>query len=411
MDIQASLKEVSFEDWGEGIKDVESFRTYGQYSKAKLGGEIIGMKGLGKLSLLRLGKNVNYRTNNGEYGIDIIMTPTELDAEMGGKDKFLQHRGTKVIIPNPEEVPPIDELSDYLKKAFGLRIASGIEIILNDVKLTSRVDKTERFLFRLKGDIDVTGNLKGERKGRGSVDIYVRHVLVQSLIVDPERCFGGWVNCNGLIPSTDRNELVKERIYNDFLAHLKQYVIRFPKREEDVSLEEMLIGSELSRLLKSYLKFMNLFPEGRISLGRGKEQSNSALSTRSPRQKGVKRKEPEEELPDYVKVHTSIKTDKPIRRTSKTDYGIMWLDQDYGNEKEPLFFIEPNMVVRNRTNDLYKFALKSKQSLGPKWLRLLPYLSRVAASVNPDSKKWTHEQMNLEIDRATRYFLKYRKEL
>ncbi len=46
----------------------------------------------------------------------------------------------------------------------------------------------------------------------------------------------------------------------------------------------------------------------------------------------------EEEKPsEYIKLHTTTKTDKPIRRTTKTNYGIMWIDQDYGNEKEPLF--------------------------------------------------------------------------
>ncbi len=47
--------------------------------------------------------------------------------------------------------------------------------------------------------------------------------FVTSFLVDPERTFGGWVNCNELIPTTSRNELVKDKIYDDFLNHLKQY--------------------------------------------------------------------------------------------------------------------------------------------------------------------------------------------
>lgn len=34
--IQVSLNEVLVEDFGEGIDDVEKFREYGQYSKAKV---------------------------------------------------------------------------------------------------------------------------------------------------------------------------------------------------------------------------------------------------------------------------------------------------------------------------------------------------------------------------------------
>jgi hypothetical protein len=52
---------------------------------------------------------------------------------------------------------------------------------------------------------------------------------------------------------------------------------------------------------------------------------------------------------DYVTIHSKAKTNKPIKRTVKTDYGIMWIDQDYGNEKEPIFYVEPNIIVRNRT--------------------------------------------------------------
>ncbi len=92
-------------------------------------------------------------------------------------------------------------------------------------------------------------------------------------------------------------------------------------------------------------------------------------------------------------------------------HGINWLDQDYGNEREPLFFVDPNIIVRNRTNDLYKFALKNKPSLGPKWLRLSPYLARVAVSMNHEYPKWTREQTNGEIDSACRYFLSNKGEL
>ena len=112
-----------------------------------------------------------------------------------------------------------------------------------------------------------------------------------------------------------------------------------------------------------------------------------------------------------MKLHSSTKTNKPIRRTTRTDYGILWVDQDYGNDNDPLFHIPPNILVRNRTNDLYRFSLRSKPSLGPKWLRMLPYLSRVAVSLNKDCKNWTREQFNLEADKAMRYFLHEQGEL
>jgi hypothetical protein len=412
VEILITRTKVVVEDWGKGIEDLEKFRTFGDYAKAKRNGdETIGMKGLGKLSLLRMGKIVTFKTNNGRFGIDITMTPEFLDTNMGGKEEFLLHQGTRVDVESPSEVPSIEELSDYLKRTFGLRIASGTEIILNVISLTSKVDKTERFLVRLKGGIDVTGNIKQEKKGHGSLDIYVKHVFVTSILVDPERTFAGWVNCNELIPTTSRNELVKDKTYNDFFYHLKQYVTRFPKKEEQLGREETMLGNELSKLMKNYLKDMKLLPEGGIPYGRGMEETTTTLGTKKKRQKRIRKEIREEKTHDYIKLHTTTKTNKPIRRTMKTNYGIMWIDQDYGNEKEPLFFVDPNIVVKNRTNALYKFALKNKPSLGPKWLRLLPYLSRVAVSINPKSKKLGREEVNMEVDKATCYFLRQQGEL
>ncbi len=66
------------------------------------------------------------------------------------------------------------------------------------------------------------------------------------------------------------------------------------------------------------------------------------------------------------------------------------------------------MLIRNRTNDLYKFAVKKKHSLGHKWLRLIPYLVRAAVAMNPEFRKWSREEMFLEVDKATRHFLNQR---
>lgn len=413
VEVLSSHAKVIVEDWGKGIEDLEKFRTFGDYAKTKRDtDETIGMKGLGKLSLLRMGRTVRFSTNNGRFGIDIVMTPQFLDTNMGGKDEFLSHQGTRIEIENPEEVPKTDELSDYLKRCFGLRIARGTEIILNGNTLTSKVDKNERLLVRLKGGIDATGNIKQESKGHGSVDIYIKHVFVASILVDPERTFGGWVNCNELIPTTSRNEMVKDKTYEDFFEHLKQYVTRFPKKEEQLGRDEIQLGNELSKLMKNYLKDMNLLPHGGLPFGKGDgEETETTVENPKRKRKKIQKKEEKEKTHEYIKLHTTTKTNKPIRRTTQSSYGIMWIDQDYGNEKEPLFFVDPNIVVKNRTNFLYKFAIKNKSSLGPKWLRLLPYLSRVAVSINPQSKKLSRDQANLETDKATCYFLRQQGEL
>src|SRR5215204_7331094 len=63
--LSVSNNKIVIEDWGNGIKDYDEFRKFGQASKKSRKGEVIGEKGLGKLSLLNLGKVVCFETNNG----------------------------------------------------------------------------------------------------------------------------------------------------------------------------------------------------------------------------------------------------------------------------------------------------------------------------------------------------------
>lgn len=58
---------IVIEGWGNGIKDYDEFRRFGQASKKlRTDGETIGEKGLGKLSLLNLGNSVCFETSNGK---------------------------------------------------------------------------------------------------------------------------------------------------------------------------------------------------------------------------------------------------------------------------------------------------------------------------------------------------------
>ena len=198
-------------------------------------------------------------------------------------------------------------------------------------------------------------------------------------------------------------------MFNDFFEHLRGYVHRFPKIEEEITKEEELLGNELSKMLRNYLSEMKLLPQGTMLIGRGNENA----SDKHDKARGKEKigKEISEEEPEYIKIHSSRKTNKPIKRTEKKDYGVIWLKQNIGNEEEPIFFVEPNMVVENRTNDIYKFMLKNKASLGSKPIRAFPYLARVAVCMNKESPKWDRKRLLLEIDRAVRYFLKNKGEL
>jgi hypothetical protein len=410
VEVVCSSNEVIVEDWGEGIKDVETFRIYGQDTKAGLGGETIGEKGLGKLALLRLGKNVEFKTNNGKFGIDIVMTVEYIDPQYGALGEYLDHKGTRVIVAHPDLVPPTAELADYLKRVFGLRIASGKDVILNGAKLTSKVDAKEERLFRMRGGVDVFGNLKQDKAGKGAVDLYVKHVFIKSLLVDPERSFKGWVNCNELTPTTNRNDVLSDGPYKDFIDHLKEYVAqRFPKRQEELDREELLLANELSKMLRAYLKHMDILPKGELPFGRGNEPFKDRRQRKESRKRPEKPTKPEPK--EEERLRTILKTDKPIRRTRRTDYGFDEVYTPEGNEKPPMYFHPPTFVIHNTSNDLYIFAKKNKASMGPKWLRILPWLARTAVCMNKDYGKWDIERINSTVDQAMRYFLTQKGEI
>ncbi len=87
--LSISNDKIAIEDWGNGIRDYNEFRKFGQASKKSRKEEeeeeeVIGEKGLGKLSLLNLGNCVCFETNNGNMGMKFYMTldsffPNRLD--------------------------------------------------------------------------------------------------------------------------------------------------------------------------------------------------------------------------------------------------------------------------------------------------------------------------------------------
>ncbi len=147
-----SKDKITIEDWGSGIKDYDEFRKFGQASKKHRNGEVIGEKGLGKLSLLNLGNSVCFETNNGRIGMKFNMNLLGFNKPLFGEAKtFVDHQGTKITISELTKKVETDEVIAYLKKAFGLRLAQGAKITVNGqpVKPRSSLDPNEILLFSL----------------------------------------------------------------------------------------------------------------------------------------------------------------------------------------------------------------------------------------------------------------------
>src|SRR5918911_2374671 len=254
---------IVIEDRGSGIKDYNEFRKFGHASKKHQDGEIIGEKGLGKLSLLNLGNSVCFETNNNRIGIKFYMNFAGFSKPLYGKSKsFVDHKGTRITITDITNKVEVNSVIAYLKKAFGLRLAQGAKITVNGdtVKPKSTLDPNETLLFTMqKSRTKVTGNLKADKEGKGMVDVYIDHVFVASIEVDTRRNFAGWVNCNVLTPETSRNNIIQNEVYKEFMIYLRKYVSRFPLKEiTAIDKHKLLLSRELNALLRSYIKDMKI---------------------------------------------------------------------------------------------------------------------------------------------------------
>jgi Histidine kinase-, DNA gyrase B-, and HSP90-like ATPase len=430
--ISMSDDKIVIEDWGYGIKDYNEFRKFGQASKKSRKGEVIGEKGLGKLSLLNLGKVVCFETNNGREGMKFYMTLDGFSSPTYKKNMtaFISHRGTRITITKPVNTIRIDELRAYLKRAFGLRLAQGATIIINNesIKPGSSPEPTEYFLFNLtkaKKDIEnttkVTGNLRATEEGRGIVDLYIDHVFVTRLEVDTRRKFDGWVNCNALTPETSRNNIVQNGIYREFIYQLRRYTSRFPLREISIDEHKLMLSKELNSLLKNYLKDMRINVLSRSDMNIDKSSTASKLANfqRFKKETDSSALDPKGALGTIQKNGSdasptnllSLKRQKQRREhNTPNNNSVVWEFADLGNEKEPIYFVPPNIIYCNTSNDLYKFAMQKNRHYGPTWIRILPYLARIAVAMGSESiSGLSPGQLNSRIDEATRYFLKQKK--
>lgn len=262
--------------------------------------------------------------------------------------------------------------------------------------------------------------MKTTEDGKGIVELYIDHVFVTSLEVDTRRKFNGWVNCNALTPETSRNNIIQNRIYREFISLLRRYTSRFPLREISVDKYKVMLSRELNTLLKSYLKDRRIKVQPQLldgNIGKDKDSSRFAASQLSA---GTGESRAEKSIKGVLGVTKKASADPSINMSDEkqqqqqennpTSIKIRWEFSDLGNEKEPVYFVLPNVIYCNTSNDLYKFAMEKNRHYGPTWIRILPYLARVAVAMGAESSSTlTFEQLNIKVDEATRYFLMQKK--
>jgi hypothetical protein len=187
------------------------------------------------------------------------------------------------------------------------------------------------------------------------------------------------------------------------MRHLRRYVSRFPLKTTAIDRAKLQLGRELNTLLKNYIKDMNI------------DVSREQVNNFKNKSGGYSGHDKRDRMQGTV-VHANAGYSKSLLgRTSseeKNYHGaysssaIRWEYADLGNDKGPIYFVPPNMIYCNTSNDLFRFAFMKSSYYGPTWVRMLPYLARVAVEINKESIRLTPDQFNQKVDEATRYFLR-----
>jgi hypothetical protein len=109
--------------------------------------------------------------------------------------------------------------------------------------------------------------------------------------------------------------------YQDFMDHLKENVAQcFPKKEEELERAELLVGNELSKMLKQYLRHMNIIPRGRLPYGTGPEPFEDRTLRGHKKQAKPRPEKPTPEEEQRLKA--KLKTNNPITRTRRSEFGF-----------------------------------------------------------------------------------------
>jgi hypothetical protein len=268
--------DLVIEDYGTGIENYETFTTISQGEKVVRGqvssyrnvnGNIIGHKGMGKLSFLSLSSDnkVEFYSNSEDVGLKILMTMDGFQHRYLNSTDALPHRGLKIVIKRAKRPIMSDvRLIEYLSKVFAIRIARGLKLYVNNIEVhkPQGFDVKQYELFSLQDGTVIYGNLKPIEKPRlNNIDVFVKEVFVSE--INFEYQVEGWVNCNQLELETSRDGILEDNdIYSDFLKRLKSYLHPRFKQKSELRQMEPKSEKQIKKFCTDIMRSINdLFPE------------------------------------------------------------------------------------------------------------------------------------------------------
>lgn len=379
IDIRILPHEIEFEDYGDntGIKDVDQFLDKGSPYKQtvqftpKFGRKVIGSKGLGSLSVFKIGRRVDVVSNNGQNGLFLSLNDQSLDVEYlyyPNPDDALPHKGTNITVRNLKRQAEPEEVRKYLAKTFQLLLSKNFRIFVNglEVKPPAKVLPPNVNIDTAYGKIN--GRL--EKKG-GLINIFLRGVFVKGEIIEPNRMASGWVNVDFLVPTTDREDFVRDNDqWREFLNKLRTYICaNYPARREVVSKSfRKLLNKVAKRLTHAVTKL-------RLSVEGATPTSSEGDVGEVPDTHKRRRKKKEAEVKKLVEIKEKEGKEKKVKlsrfqarvmkrvigRAIKTGFGLSIIPGKAGEKARPVVPIPPNKVVVNLDNPITRILYEGKR--------------------------------------------------
>ena len=267
--------DIVIEDYGTGIENFDAFKIILQGEKVVrdqvssyqiVNEEIIGQKGMGKLSFLGLSSEnkVEFYSHSEEVGLKVLMTMEGFQERYINNIDALPHHGLKIVIRRARR-PIISDsrLIEYLSKVFGIRIARGLKLYVNNIQVhkPDGFDSKQYELFKLQDGTGVFGNLTPIEKPRlNNIDIFVKNVFVVDKNFDNKT--EGWVNCNQLELETSRDGILEDNdVYPDFMKKLIQHLDKEFEKKSEAKQREPRSKKQIAKLFVDIVRSINnLFP-------------------------------------------------------------------------------------------------------------------------------------------------------
>lgn len=407
---------ITFEDWGAGLtqENLSRFLEQGVDSHDE---NKIGFFGVGKLSLTALGKRVRYYSNNGKFGVTLLLMRERGISDppvYGAVDEYLKHRGTKIVIEEISDDITEQDIVTKIKERFSLRIIKkNAKIIVNGKVITPQFKfnpADERHIQTMTGGSRITGQLIGSDEADGGIDVFVKGILVTHLIIDPTRAFFGWVNCDTLPIDITRNGFrINEKQYKEFMSRMQEEAKRFKKKDIEVSVSTSQILHNLLDMLSSYLKENNYLPIAPklIPNVKGDEQTPFMQPNDEGLQNvGTGKGEGGDKAGESQPANETEQKQNAIERKHK---GLRFVPTKDGMDKPAIYWLSswPVDIYINQTHPL-TVAFFSERKRG-KNLFAMRYFARIAVQINPQMAQLNEQDRFIEEDKIYFEFLKRAK--